>query len=155
MVLLEQQKFLSELGALFQATRDKGSVNITHKRSAPPASRPPPPPPKPTPPSSPRIPVPFAQHDTTHPRAESKPTKKRDWKNPAADEVETVEPAPENEEFEVIVRARTEKKKLSCCIAAKDLIKFQAAFANVIHLNATNLKRKDRAKKSKVEKAAK
>lgn len=34
MVLLEQQKFLSELGALFQATREKGSLNITHKRSA-------------------------------------------------------------------------------------------------------------------------
>ena len=36
MVLLDQSKFLTELSALFQATRDKGSLSITHKRRASP-----------------------------------------------------------------------------------------------------------------------
>ena len=34
MVLLEPEKFLSELTRLFESTRDKGSLSITHKRGA-------------------------------------------------------------------------------------------------------------------------
>ena len=41
MVVLSQSKFLSELTVLFESTKEKGSLSITHKRSA---SAPPAPP---------------------------------------------------------------------------------------------------------------
>ena len=34
MVVLSQSKFLSELTVLFESTKEKGSLSITHKRSA-------------------------------------------------------------------------------------------------------------------------
>ena len=58
--------------------------------------------------------------------------------------------------FDVLVRARTEKKKLSTVVAGKDLVKFQASLAAVVKMHASNLKKKERGKKdAKKEKAAK
>ena len=55
--------------------------------------------------------------------------------------------------FDVLVRARTEKKKLSTVVPAAELLKFQASLANIIKVNATNLKRKVREKKRKTDAA--
>jgi len=57
----------------------------------------------------------------------------------------TVETAPAR--FGVLVRAKTEKKKLSTVVAGADLVKFQAQLAAVVRANASALKKKERAKK--------
>ena len=103
MVQLDEARFLSELTKLFQATRDAGSLTITHKR------------------------------------LQQRP--KRGQNNDDA----TVETAPSG--FGVLVRAKTEKKKLSTVVNGADLVKFQAQLAAVVRANASALKKKERAKK--------
>ena len=93
----------SKASKLFQATRDAGSLTITHKR------------------------------------LQQRP--KRGQGNDDA----TVETAPAR--FGVLVRAKTEKKKLSTVVAGADLVKFQAQLAAVVRANASALKKKERAKK--------
>ena len=101
MVQLDEARFLSELTKLFQATRDAGSLTITHKR------------------------------------LQQRPKR-------GADDA-TVETAPAR--FGVLVRAKTEKKKLSTVVNGADLVKFQAQLAAVVRANASALKKKERAKK--------
>lgn len=48
----------------------------------------------------------------------------------------------------LLIRARTEKKKISTFVHAKDLLKFQASLSNILRSHMTTLKRKDRSKKS-------
>ena len=103
MVLLDQSKFLTELSALFQATRDKGSLSITHKRM-------------------------------------SEKDKKAEGAAPADGA---------GGRHDVLVRARTEKKKLSVVVPAAELVKFQASLAGVMKNSFTNLKKKVREKKDK------
>ena len=57
----------------------------------------------------------------------------------------TVEAAPAR--FGVLVRARTEKKKLSTVVNGADLVKFQAQLAAVVRANASGLQKKERVKK--------
>lgn len=146
MVLLDNQKFVTEVSALFQSTREKGSVNITHKRSAfLPSPRP----------FLTRVPV-FEARDllTASHAVVSVPKPKNDDDATAA----TAEPDEDGsrKRHEVMVRARTEKKKLSTVVAGKDLVKFQASLAAVVKMHASNLKKKERVKKdAKKEKAAK
>ena len=102
MVQLDEARFLSELTKLFQATRDAGSLTITHKR-----------------------------------------LQQRPKRNQGDDA--TVETAPAR--FGVLVRAKTEKKKLSTVVNGADLVKFQAQLAAVVRANASALKKKERAKK--------
>ena len=103
MVQLDEARFLSELTKLFQATRDAGSLTITHKR-----------------------------------------LQQRPKRGQGGDDA-TVETAPAR--FSVLVRAKTEKKKLSTVVAGADLVKFQAQLAAVVRANASALKKKERAKK--------
>lgn len=56
----------------------------------------------------------------------------------------TVEAAPAR--FGVLVRARTEKKKLSTVVQGADLVKFQAQLAAVVRANASGLQKKERVK---------
>jgi len=50
---------------------------------------------------------------------------------------------------DVLVRARTEKKKLSVVVPATELVRFQASLASVMKSSFTNLKKKVREKKDK------
>ena len=103
MVQLDEARFLSELTKLFQATRDAGSLTITHKR-----------------------------------------LQQRPKRGQGGDDA-PVETAPAR--FGVLVRAKTEKKKLSTVVNGADLVKFQAQLAAVVRANASALKKKERAKK--------
>mmetsp|Transcript_2631 Transcript_2631/g.7841 ORF Transcript_2631/g.7841 Transcript_2631/m.7841 type:complete len:117 (+) Transcript_2631:314-664(+) len=110
MVQLEHAKFLAELQKLFLATRDKGSLSITHKR--------------------------------LEDYAAKKAAKRDDATAATADAGATAKAR-----HSVMVRARTEKKKLSTIVADKDLVKFQVQLAAIIRDKASSLKRKERAKK--------
>ena len=120
MVLLDQTKFLAELGKLFGATRDSGSLSITHKRLEDRAAKK-------------RKGAPDDATAATDASADA----------PAA--------APRHG---VLIRARTEKKKLSVVVADADLVKFQRQLFAVVRAHASSLKKKDRSAK-KVEKKAK
>mmetsp|Transcript_14708 Transcript_14708/g.22162 ORF Transcript_14708/g.22162 Transcript_14708/m.22162 type:complete len:85 (+) Transcript_14708:222-476(+) len=48
-----------------------------------------------------------------------------------------------------LIRAKTEKKKISTILEAKDVLRFHTSLTNVLKVQATNLKRKDRSKAKK------
>ncbi|KAJ8608983.1 hypothetical protein CTAYLR_008973 [Chrysophaeum taylorii] len=48
-----------------------------------------------------------------------------------------------------LVRARTEKKKISTVVEAANLLKFQTSMCNILKVHMTNLKRKERSKDKK------
>mmetsp|Transcript_7037 Transcript_7037/g.23057 ORF Transcript_7037/g.23057 Transcript_7037/m.23057 type:complete len:84 (+) Transcript_7037:2021-2272(+) len=48
-----------------------------------------------------------------------------------------------------LVRARTEKKKISTVVEAKDLLKFHTSLSNILKVSTTTLKRKERTKEKK------
>ena len=128
MVLLDQSKFLTELSALFQATRDKGSLSITHKRSAPPRLARRPRAPRATAPAPPR-----ARRARPRPlrrAAVSEKDKKAEGAAPADGA---------GGRHDVLVRARTEKKKLSVVVPATELVKFQASLAGVMKLSLIHI----------------
>lgn len=138
MVLLDQSKFLTELSALFQATRDKGSLSITHKRRA-----------------SPRLARRArAARDRARSAARARRARPRSLVRTAVSEkdkkAEGAAPADgAGGRHDVLVRARTEKKKLSVVVPATELVKFQASLAGVMKNSFTNLKKKVREKKDK------
>lgn len=119
MVLLDQAKFLSELGKLFGATRDAGSLSITHKRLEDRAAR-----------------------------------KKKNAPDDATAATDAETAATAEARHGVLIRARTEKKKLSVVVSDADLVKFQRQLFAVVRAHASSLKKKDRSAK-KVEKKAK
>lgn len=55
----------------------------------------------------------------------------------------------EEEEPRCLVRARTEKKRISTLVDSKQVLKFQASLCALTKANMTSLKRKERQKKDK------
>mmetsp|Transcript_5121 Transcript_5121/g.15516 ORF Transcript_5121/g.15516 Transcript_5121/m.15516 type:complete len:105 (-) Transcript_5121:81-395(-) len=55
----------------------------------------------------------------------------------------------EKKRHRCLIRARTEKKKISTVVDAKDVLKFQGSLCGLMKVSMSNLKRKERAKKDK------
>ncbi|KAJ2787239.1 hypothetical protein GGI15_000900 [Coemansia interrupta] len=120
-MLLDNDEFIKALPNLFAATKEKGSVALTLKR--------------------------FDFEGVKQER------QKKRAKTGSDDDAMRLLLAKglslDDKEYATLVRAATDKKKLSTLVAPADLDKFLAAYHGVLLANVENMKRRDRLRKKK------
>ncbi|KAJ1837724.1 hypothetical protein LPJ73_007304 [Coemansia sp. RSA 2703] len=119
-MLLDNDEFIKALPNLFTATKEKGSVALTLKR--------------------------FDFEGVKQER------QKKRAKTGSDDDVMRLLAAGlslEDKEYATLVRAATDKKKLSTLVAPANLDKFLAAYHGVLLANVETMKRRDRLRKKK------
>ncbi|KAJ1725676.1 hypothetical protein LPJ53_000155 [Coemansia erecta] len=119
-MLLDNDEFIKALPNLFTATKEKGSVALTLKR-----------------------------FDFEGVKQERQKKRAQTVSDDDAMRLLAKGLSLEDKEYATLVRAGTDKKKLSTLVVPADLDKFLAAYHGVLLANAENMKRRDRLRKKK------
>ncbi|KAJ1836623.1 hypothetical protein LPJ63_000115 [Coemansia sp. RSA 2711] len=119
-MLLNNDEFLTALTELFVATRENGSVRLTVKR-----------------------------YDFTGLKEERLKKQAKRASDEEAMQLVVEQLSLSDKEYATLVRAVTEKKKLSTLVAPADLDLFLARYHGLLLTNVDSIKKKDRARRKK------
>ncbi|KAJ1852545.1 hypothetical protein GGH12_001282 [Coemansia sp. RSA 1822] len=119
-MLLNNDEFLAALAELFVATRENGSVTVTVKR-----------------------------YDYEGVKQERQKKRAKTASNEEAMQLIVDRLSLDDAEYATLVRANTEKRKLSTLVAPSSLDVFLARYHGLLMVNAESIKKKDRLKKKK------
>ncbi|KAJ2661264.1 hypothetical protein IW148_003417 [Coemansia sp. RSA 1199] len=119
-MLLNNDEFLAALAELFVATRENGSVTVTVKR-----------------------------YDYEGVKQERQKKRAKTASNEEVMQLIVDRLSLDDAEYATLVRANTEKRKLSTLVAPSSLDVFLARYHGLLMVNAESIKKKDRLKKKK------